>query len=112
MKLIITIVSIAVLSGVVSLFAPWWSVALVSFVVSLLLVQRPGRSFVAGFAGAGLWWLVAALYRDIPNDHLLSGRMAQLFHLPNGGAFIAITVVVGGLIGGLGAWAGGQLKKP
>ncbi len=112
MKFLITVVTIAVLSGIAEQFAPWWSVAVVAFIVSLFLVQRPGKSFLAGFCGVALCWLSIALFLDVANEHILSSRMAGLFHLPGYGSFMAVTVCLGGLVGGLAAWAAALIKKP
>ena len=89
----------------------WWSVAVVSFIVSVIIRQKQGRAFLSGFAGVGIFWLVAALMRDGANDHILSTRMAALFHLPNYGLFIGVTVLIGALVGGLSAWAGALMMS-
>jgi hypothetical protein len=48
---------------------------------------------------------------DVSNEHILSGRMAAIFGLPDSVSFIAVTVLVGSLIGGLSAW-GATLVRP
>jgi hypothetical protein len=111
MRFLLSVLLIALLSGLLELILPWWSVALVSFAVSLIVAQRPSKAFLMGFAGVGLCWLVIALLHDQANDHILSVRMAQLFKLPNYGLFILVTVVVGGLVGGMSSWAGALIKR-
>lgn len=110
MRFVLSVILIAVLSAVAEYFLPWWTIAVVAFLVSLLTLMRPGKAFLAGFCGVALCWLIAALLRDIPNEHILSVRMAALFHLPNYALFIVVTIVVGGLVGGLAAWAGSLLR--
>lgn len=107
MKFLLSVILIAALSAIAAFFLPWWSVAVVAFLVALV---TGGRGFLTGFVGVGLCWLLVALFRDIPNEHILSDRMAVLFHLPNHILFVAVTALVGGLIGGLAAWAGASLK--
>jgi hypothetical protein len=105
MKFLIAIILIALCSAVTEYFLPWWVIAPISFLVVLAIRLKPRKAFMAGFWGIGLFWLIAALMKDIRNEHILSARMAALFHLPGYVLFIAVTVIVGGLVGGLSAWA-------
>lgn len=111
MKQGIAIILIAVLGAVAEYFLPWWSVAVIAFLVSWLIGLKPGKAFLAGFLGIAIFWLIAALCHDIPNDHILSRRMATLFHLPGYGLFIIVTVFIGGLVGGIAAWAGALCRR-
>jgi hypothetical protein len=103
---------IAMLAALAESLLPWWSCAVVSFLVSLLMRQGGGRSFFMGFLGVGLLWFIAAMLHDMGNEHILSTRMATLFKLPGHGLFLLVTVMVGALIGGLAAWAGALLSPP
>lgn len=109
-RFLLAVVVIAVLSAGVEFILPWWSVAIVAFLVSLIIPQRPGKAFLMGFSGVGLCWLVVAMTRDICNDHILSTKMAALFKLPTYDMFLVVTVIVGGLVGGLAGWAGALVK--
>lgn len=110
MRFTIAILSTAILALIGGTFAPWWIIAVAAFLVALFAGLRPSRSFIAGFAGIGIYWLLAALYHDLPNEHILSTRMAGLFHLPGSWAFMTVSVFIGALAGGLSAWAGALLK--
>lgn len=111
MRFLIAVVLIALLSGCATWFFPWWTVSVVSFLVAILFGLKPGRAFLAGFAGVQSLWLFAALYIDELNRHILSVRMAELFHVRYYLVFILIASVVGGIAGGLGAWSGAALRK-
>jgi len=110
MKFILSIILVALLSAAAEYFLPWWSIAVVCFLVSLFVKQTGRRAFLMGFLGVGIFWLVAAMMHDVPNEHILSARMATLFHLPNYALFILVTVIIGGLVGGLAAWTGALLR--
>ncbi len=110
MRFLLSVILIGLLSAVAEAFLPWWSVAVVSFLVAVLMGGKGGWAFLMGFLGISLFWLAAVLLQDLPNEHILSNRMAVLFHLPDYKLFIAVTVFVGGLIGGLSAWAGALLR--
>ena len=110
MRFLLSIILIALLSAAAEYYCPWWAVAVVAFVVSAFIRQKPGRAFLAGFSGIGLFWLTACVIHDSANGHILSARMAALFHLPNYVMFIVVTVFIGGLVGGLSAWAGALIR--
>lgn len=112
MRLLLSILVIATIgTGASWLTNMWWSAALVAGLVGLLSRLRTGEAFLAGFWGIALSWLAVMLYADVANDHLLSGRMAQLFKLPSYLIYIMLTFILGGIIGGLPAWAGAHLRK-
>ena len=108
MRFLLSTLLTALLAFAFTWWMPWWTVAVVAFIVALLL--RPRRAFWAGFLGIFLFWLVVGLVRDGPNEHILSTRMAGV--LPLGGqwwAFLLVSAVVGGLVGGFAAWSGAAI---
>ena len=109
MRAIVLIIIIALFAGIASWFMPWYSIAVVSFIVMLFARMGSGRAFLTGFLGIALLWLTLILYADIRNDHILSARMAILFGLPNI-LFILVNVILGGLVGGMAGWAGASTR--
>ncbi len=111
---IIKVITIAVLSFLLTLFLPWYTPFIVCFITGLILSNKPGNNFLAGLLGVGLFWLGAALYLDISNAHLLSGKVANLFSESlkteiTGAVLLMITAFLGGLLGGLSSMAGAML---
>jgi hypothetical protein len=106
MRFLLGMILMIILSAVAEYYLPWWTIAVVCFVVALFSGQGAGKAFLMGFCGIAIFWLAMALLHDIPNEHILSARMAALFKLPNYALFICVTVLIGGLVGGLSAWAG------
>lgn len=102
--------SITLLTILLGWVLPWWSVGAIAFLVVLIMPMRSGRSFLIGLLSGFVSWLVVALVIDARNHHLLSGKMAQLFHLPGSTLFILVTAAVGGILAGLSAWAGSLLS--
>jgi len=111
MRLLLTILIIATMAAIAEWFAPWWMAAIVACVAGYASRLSTGKAFLAGFCGIALLWLTFALWRDIPNHHILSTRMAQLFKLPSYILFIVVTAFLGGVLGGLAAWSGAHLRK-
>jgi hypothetical protein len=111
-KFCVTTGLIALLSFVLCLFAPWWTIALAAFAVSALIPQRPLLAFLSGFAALFLLWGLLALVADLRNEGILSSRVAAV--LPLGGSSIAILLVtafVGALVGGGGSLTAAFLRK-
>ena len=112
MKFAISIILIALLSFLSGMYLPWWGIALAAFLVSALIQQRPGISFLSGFLAVFILWAILAGTIDSPNHSILSGKIALI--LPLGGSAIAlilVTALVGGLVGGLAALTGSFLQK-
>jgi hypothetical protein len=111
MKFIVSVLLTALLSFTAGLYLPWWNIAICAFIVSVLILQRPYKAFLAGFAGVFLLWFIFSLLIDSANDHLLSQKIAQIFPLA-GISFLLvfITSLVGGLVSGLAALSGSYLR--
>jgi hypothetical protein len=102
----IKVLIVLALSFILTLFLPWYGVAIAAFVTGLVLSNKPGNNFLAGFFGVGLFWLGYALFLDIRNDHVLSTKIALLFSDNLGvditsGVLMMVTTFLGALIGGL-----------
>jgi len=111
MRILISILLIALLSVFTEQHLAWWSIAVVACVLPLIFNLKPGASFLAGFAGIGLFWLVTAIVKDNANNHILSQKMAELFHLPNYILFVIVTVLIGALVGGLSGLTGSYIRR-
>jgi hypothetical protein len=103
---------ILILSFVGTLFLPWWIVAIAAFLGALVLGKKSGQAFLSGFGAMFFLWVALALIKSIPNDNILANRVVQLFPLPNNWIWVlAITGVIGGLVGGMAALSGVLVKK-
>ena len=111
MKFILLLVSIALISAIAEYFFPWYMIVVVPFILGAIINLKGGASFLAGFVGIMTFWFIAALLRDIPNKHILSTRLAELFMLHDFGLFIFVIAFIGGLLGGISAWAGSLVRK-
>lgn len=111
MRFTTSIILTIIFAGVAEYFFPWWTMAVVAFIIAFIAGMRPGKAFLSGFLAIAILWLGWSLWTDIANDHILSGKMAVLFHLPNYILFIVVTTFIGALVGGLAAWSGALMKK-
>jgi hypothetical protein len=111
MRLIFSIICIALVAGIAEYFFPWWIAALVTFIIVFSIEIKPAKAFLAGFLGIFLLWLSISLYKDLPNEHILSQRMAVLFKLPHYGLFLLVAALIGGIVGGLSGWSGALVRR-
>ena len=107
--LLATLLTVA-LGFVAGIYLPWWSIAMVSFLVALLIAQSPGSGFLSGFTGIFILWGLLSLWIDLKNESILSHKIAQV--IPLGGSsvlLILITALLGAIVGGFAAMAGSSL---
>ncbi len=111
MRFLLSVVLIILLAFIAGIYLPWWSIAIIAFAVALLVPQSMGKSFLAGFIGIFLLWLLLAFWIDSKNESILSQKVAQLFSLGNSSfALIIVTAIIGALVGGFAAMSGSTLR--
>ncbi|AMR33747.1 hypothetical protein A0256_21080 [Mucilaginibacter sp. PAMC 26640] len=106
--LLALILLFALISGFI---LPWWAACIFAFAVALFLGRHSRQAFWSGFAGLGLAWLALAMLKSFPNENILATRVAHLFQLPNWLLLLAVTVLIGGLVGGMSSLSGFLVKK-
>ena len=112
MKFLISILVTALLAFACGLYLPWWSIALVAFVVGLSIELRPLYSFFAGCAGILLLWLLLILVINSANDGILASKVSQVLGLGSSPVLlIVVNCVIGSLVGGMGALTGSLLRR-
>lgn len=107
MKFIIAFVLILLLSFCACLYFPWWSIAIVAFVVCAIIPVRPLPAFLAGFMALLVLWGALSYYISTTNENILAHRISVLI-LKNDNpiALIALTAAIGAIIGGFAALTG------
>lgn len=103
---------ILILSFLSSYFLPWWAAAIIGFLAALITGKTSRQSFWSGFGSIFILWVILALLKSIPNDHILAGRVVQLFPIPHQWVLLLlIAASIGGLVGGMAALSGMLTKK-
>lgn len=112
MKFGISLLLTFIVSFAAGFYLPFWSAALVSFLVAVFIYQKPAMAYLTGFVSIFLLWGGLSLWIDSQNSSILSVKMANLFPLGgNSMLLILITAVVGAIIGGLSALSGSFLRR-
>ena len=108
MKLMISIIVIALLSFTACLYFPWWSIAIIAFIVTALIRQTPFKAFVTGFLALFFLWGGLSLWISHNNHHVLAHRVSLIIlKIDSPPLLILCTAVAGGLIAGFAALTGG-----
>lgn len=111
MKFFISLLLTAFLSVVACLYLPWWSIAIVVFLVYAFIPQSSGASFLSAFLALFLLWGVLSLYISIQNHHILADRVSLLIlKIESPALLILLTALIGGLIAGLAGLAASFLR--
>ena len=102
---------IAVLSFLLQLFLPWWSMALAALAISFLLGKRSWQVFFVAFFACGIVWLMMALYIHFTKGDLMTNRIAQLLFLKGNLMLYVGTFLIAAIVGGFSALTGFYLRE-
>ena len=112
MKFISAFFLTALLSFAACLYLPWWSIAVVAFIVAAIIPQHPGKAFVAAFLALFLLWGGISFVISNNNEHLLAHKVSVLIlKMDNPYALIAVTAAIGALVAGFAAVSGSFIRK-
>ncbi|WP_301922777.1 hypothetical protein [Ferruginibacter sp.] len=112
MKFIISLVLIVLLSVAACLYLPWWSIAIVAFIVAALIPQNPGKSFLTGFIAILLLWGLLSWYISSNNNHLLAHKVSMIILKTDSPLLLIVaTAMTGGLVAGFAALSGSYLRR-
>lgn len=112
MKFIISFILTILLSFVLCLFLPWWSIAIAAFTVAALIPQKPGKAFITGFAALLILWGGLSFWISNSNDHILAHKISLLIlKMDNSNVLFLVTALIGALVAGFAALAGSYLRK-
>ena len=107
MKFATSIILSALLAFACGLYLPWWSIALATFTVSAALDQKPVASFLSGFIGVFVLWLMLTININSSNEAVLAPKISSIMGFGNSSfTLILITAVLGAIVSGLGALTG------
>lgn len=112
MKFFIAIVIIAILSLAACLYLPWWSIAVVAFLVTALIPLRPLKAFFAGFIALFLLWGALAWYISSNNENLLAHKMSVvILKTDSPEMLVLVTALVGAIVAGMASLTGSFIRK-
>lgn len=112
MKNIVFILILIITAFFLQTIGPWWIAAVPALILGYYYdTFSPLKSFALGFLGIFLLWSLLSGITDINNQGILSGRIGAFFGGMNSISLIAITGLIGGILGGLSTATGRFLNK-
>jgi hypothetical protein len=109
MRFLLQFAFIIIVSYILELFFPWYTIAIAAFILGYALKSQ--ANFLAGFLAIGVLWIAKAWLTDSVGDSDLANRVAHIFTLPNKSLLYAFMALVGGLVGGFAALTGALLRR-
>jgi len=108
----LAIVLVMMVAGAIAgIYLPWYAMGILFGFLTYILRIPTGSAFILGLISGFLVWAVSAYWVDGQHPSSLPARMAHVF--PLGGSvwgLYLVTGILGGLTGGLWAWAGAKLR--
>lgn len=112
MKFITSLILTALLSFAACLYLPWYSIAVVAFLVAALIPQRPVRAFLTAFVALFLLWGGLSFWISNNNDHLLAHKVSLLIlKTDNPYLLILATALIGAIVAAIAALSGSYLRR-
>ena len=94
------------------IYFPWWSIAIVCFIIAALIRQGPGIAFLCGFLALFILWGGLSFWISNNNNHILAHKISLLIlKKDNPYMLILLTGLIGAVVGGFAALAGSLLSK-
>jgi hypothetical protein len=101
---------LTILTAIVVVFlnpiAPFWGVMVGIAVLSALVYPNGIGGFLGGGLGMGLTWLGQSIYLGITSASSLPDRMGELMGLGSGMTLLAVTGVIGFILGAFSGLTG------
>jgi hypothetical protein len=102
----------AVLSFTACLYFPWWSIAIVCFIVAALIPQRPGIAYLCGFMALFILWAGLSFWISNNNDHVLAHKISGVILKKDDPIqLILVTGLIGAIVAGFASLTGSLLRK-
>lgn len=110
MKFLIKAIIIALSAYLSHLFLPFWCIAVLAFLISLIIKTSGSISFFSGLLAGFLVWAISSYLIHSKALSELVNRISELLML-SPYLVIFITGLIGGLLSGLGSLCGSLLSS-
>ncbi|MCY1540774.1 hypothetical protein D9M68_764330 [compost metagenome] len=102
---------ILIASFLLQLFLPWWVIVVLAFSTCGLIGKTAKISFWQPLIAILLLWVGMALYKSIPNHHMLANRVAEMTGVKLWYVVLILTGILGGLVAGISGLCGYYFRK-
>lgn len=102
---------IIILSFLLQMILPWWIIVIISFATCGLIGKTGKIALWSPFFAILLLWVGMALFKSIPNNHMLAARVAQMFGVQSWWLILALTALLGAFTAAVSGYCGYQFRK-
>ena len=111
MRLMLQVALTAFLSYIVEQWLLAWAIVICASIVAMCIQTTHTTAFLGGFIAISLLWMAKAAVIDVRTHSILSTKIAPLLGFQSPIVLILLTGLLGGILGGLGAMSGHQLRE-
>ncbi|MCC5938757.1 MAG: hypothetical protein JJU34_15860 [Lunatimonas sp.] len=111
MKFTVLFVTSAFIWFLLGSFIPYWGIMAIVFLLAIFVRTNGIVAFLATGLGVGAVWLFLPLYIWVTTDSDLPNRMGEIVGLSNSTYLLAITGMIGFLLGGFSGLTGNLLGR-
>ncbi|MCX2484085.1 hypothetical protein [Pedobacter sp. MR2016-24] len=102
---------VLIASFLLQLVLPWWIIVIISFATCGLIGKTAKLSLWSPFFAIVLLWIGMALFKSMPNQHLLVSKVAQMFGVQAWWLILALMAILGGFTAAISGYCGYQFRK-
>lgn len=90
---------------------PWWIIVIISFATCGLIGKTGKIALWHPFFAILLLWTGVALFKSIPNEHLLALRIAEMFGVKSWELILLLSALSGAFVAGISGFCGYHFRK-
>ena len=102
---------IIIASFLLQMVLPWYVIVMISFAVCGLIGKTARIAFWAPFFAILLLWTGVALFKSLPNEHLLAKKVAEMLGVQAWWIVLLVSVLLGALVAGISGISGYHFRK-
>ncbi len=97
---------ILIASFLLQLLAPWWVIVVCSFVTCGFIGKTAKISLWSPFLAIFFLWIGMAVYKSIPNEHLLANKVAEMLMVKSWILILVLSALLGGFAAAISGFCG------
>lgn len=102
---------ILIASFLLQMVLPWWVIVAISFATCGLIGKTAKISLWSPFFAILLLWLGMALFKSIPNQHLLASRVAEMIGVKSWWIILVLSTLLGAFVAAVSGFCGYHFRK-
>jgi len=102
---------ILIASFLLQLVMPWWIIVIISFATCGIIGKTGKVALWHPFFAIVVAWTAMALFKSIPNQHILATRVANMFGLHFWWWTLIISSLLGGFVAAVSGFCGYHFRK-